>query len=104
MKKIVKPVETETATVEVIGDAIVAIAAGMKKLRSGKLNDRALVLLIKDACPAIGAKYRKRYITATEVRTVLAGIESLEASFIKRTSHDPRSGAEGLGVGAGGGE
>lgn len=41
----VKQDENKPVLVEVMAEAIVAISEGIKKLRSGPLNDRALILL-----------------------------------------------------------
>lgn len=87
MKKvIVKQVpekENEVPT-EVLADSIVAIAAGMKKLRSGRLSDRALFLLIQDAAPSVGGKYGKSALPVKTIKAVFEGIESLERSFLKK--------------------
>lgn len=71
--------------VEVIADSILKIAEGIKKLRSGPLNDRALVLLIVNACPSTtkGRFTQKKYPTAAEVKAVLAGIEGLSREYLK---------------------
>lgn len=75
--------EKEVPT-EVLADSIVAIAAGMKKLRSGRLSDRALFLLIQDASPNRGGKYAQSPIPVKTIRAVFEGIESLERSFLKK--------------------
>lgn len=69
---------------DVLADAILVIAAGVQKLRAGKLNDKALVLLIQHAAPAIGSKYQQRRVGAAEVRAVLDGMEGLEAAYLKK--------------------
>lgn len=71
-----KPDE-EIAT-EILATEIVAISQGIKRLRSGRLNDRALILLIQDAVSGT--------ITRTTVKAVLDGLESLEKQFIKPTA------------------
>jgi hypothetical protein len=65
---------------EIVADAIVQLAAGMRELRSGRLNDRALHLLICEACPSYG---NNRRIGMREVKAVLAGIEALERTFLR---------------------
>lgn len=65
----------ESAT-EIIADAIVAISDGIKRLRNGRLNDRALVMLIQSAAPG--------KVTVSDIRSVLAGIERLRSSFLRR--------------------
>lgn len=69
---------------EVLADSIVAIAAGMKKLRSGRLSDRALFLLIQDASPNLGGKYGRSPLPVKTIKAVFDGIESLERSFLKK--------------------
>jgi hypothetical protein len=61
---------------EVLADSIVAIAAGIKKLRAGRLNDRALYLLIQHAAP--GA------IAIREIKSVIEGMESLERVYLRK--------------------
>lgn len=46
--KIVVP-ETPERTAEVIADDIASIAEGVRKLRAGRLTDKALVLLLSEA-------------------------------------------------------
>jgi hypothetical protein len=77
----VKQNEDKQIPTEVLADSIVAISDGIKKLRQGRLNDKALVLLIQHAAPSLGYN---RKIGATEVRATLDGIESLEATFLKK--------------------
>lgn len=72
-----KPIPTE-----VIADSIVAISEGIKKLRSGRLNDKALLLLIQHASPQLLAPYRK--VGITEIKAVIEGMESLESTFLKK--------------------
>lgn len=88
MKK-VKVIQDEAKPIatEVIADAIVAISDGIKKLRSGRLNDKALFLLIQTASPARNNNYQK--VGIYEVRAVLEGIESLESTFLKKKNEMP---------------
>jgi hypothetical protein len=72
---VVKPDPNNPEPVEVIAAAIVAIYEGIKKLRAGPLNDRALLLLIQHATPG--------QVTAKQIRAVLNGIESLEEQYLK---------------------
>jgi hypothetical protein len=71
-------------TVEVLADAIVAIASGIKRLRSGRLNEKALVLLIQNAAPSSRSGYKSRKASMGEVEAVLAGIEALERTYLKK--------------------
>ena len=66
----VKVIEEAEVPTEVLASAIVTIAEGVKKLRSGRLSDRALFILIQDATPgSIGIR---------EIKAVLDGIENLK--------------------------
>lgn len=75
-KLAVKQPEGEEIATEVIADAIVAISDGMKRLRSGRLNDRALVLLIQHATG--------QSVSIRDIKAVLDGIEQLKASYIRK--------------------
>lgn len=66
---------------EILADSIVAIAQGVRKLREGRLNDRALLLLIQHAAPSNNGVV----LTQREVTAVLAGIENLEREYLKPT-------------------
>lgn len=69
------PPSEEIAT-EVIASAIVAISDGIKKLRSGRLNDRALFILIQNASPD--------QISQRDIKAVLSGIENLRSAYIRK--------------------
>lgn len=75
--------EKEVPT-EVIADAIVAMSAGIKNLRSGRLNDKALVLLIQHACESYYINGKLINISQRDVKIVLEAIEVLEARYIKK--------------------
>jgi hypothetical protein len=78
-KKIVvkqRPEKENEIPTEIMAESIKAIADGVIKLRSGRLNDRALFLLIKDAAP--------RNLTLADIRATLDGIASLEAAFLHK--------------------
>ncbi|CAN0152942.1 unnamed protein product [Phaeothamnion confervicola] len=65
--------------VEVLADSIKAISEGVRKLRAGRLNERALVLLIQHAAPSpTGSPLSQR-----AVKDVLAGIDALEREYLK---------------------
>lgn len=72
----VAQVEGAEVATEVLAESIVAISQGVKRLRAGKLNDRALILLIQDACTT--------RIGKDAIYNVLNGMESLEAAFIRK--------------------
>lgn len=64
----VKQDENKPVLVEVMAEAIVAISEGIKKLRSGPLNDRALILLIQNAAPNHGGAGGRNPLTKREER------------------------------------
>lgn len=74
----------EHVPIEVIADSIVAISEGIKKLRAGRLNDKALILLIVNSAPGYGGKYtQKKHVSAWQVKAVLDGLEGLEREYLK---------------------
>ena len=76
---VVQDQQDEIAT-EVLAREIVAISEGLKRLRAGRLNDRALVLLVQHATPAV----RSKAISRAVVVAVLQGIEQLAATYTKK--------------------
>lgn len=74
----VRVVEEAEVPVEVLASAIVTIADGMKKLRGGRINDRALFLLIQDACP--------QSIGLDKIRMVLDAIGDLREKYVRPRS------------------
>ena len=83
-KTIVKQNPEKELPTEVLAESILAISQGVKKLRAGRLTDRALLLLIQDAAPNVGGKFGTTKISMKEIRAVFEGIESLERAFIKK--------------------
>jgi hypothetical protein len=85
-KTTVKQPEDQTKEVptEVLATSIIAISEGMRKLRSGRLTDRALFLLLQDAAPSVGGRYGKTPVSMKEIKAVMAGLENLETAFIKK--------------------
>lgn len=77
----VKNDDEKPVPVEVLAESIKAISDGVKKLRSGPLNDKCLVLLIQHAAPSLSG-YNNR-VGACHIRAVLEGIESLEKTYLK---------------------
>lgn len=67
---------------EIIAAHIVAIADGIKRLRSGKLNDKALFLLIQQASPTQGGSGAR--IPISVIRDVFDGIDSLKATYLRQ--------------------
>lgn len=78
-KVVVKQDPEALVPTEVIADSIKMIAAGLHVMRSGRLNEKAVRLLIQHACPYD----RGKQISATTVKVVLDGIASLEATYLK---------------------
>lgn len=80
MRKELKVVQSkyEVLPTEVIAASIKEMSDGMKKLRSGKLNDRALVILI----------HKCSGVATDTVRRVIDGIENLEKEFLKPDKKD----------------
>lgn len=70
-------------TIEIMEKSIISISEGIKKLRSTRLNDKALFMLIVHAAPSYGT-YPKIKICVRDVQAVIEGIESLESKFIKK--------------------
>jgi hypothetical protein len=66
--------------VEVLAEAISAISRGTQKMLAGPLNEKAIVLLITHATPAV-AGWKP---SASTVRAVLRGMESLEREYLKK--------------------
>lgn len=83
-KVTVKQTPEKEIPTEVLADSIVAISSGLKKLRAGRLTDRALYLLVQDAAPSVGGKYGNSKLSMKEIRAVFEGVESLERAFLKK--------------------
>lgn len=85
MKKVVlKQNPDELIPTEILAESIVAISEGIRKLRQGRLNDRALFLLIQAAAPNVGGKYSHLPISIKEIKAVFEGIDALESMFLKK--------------------
>lgn len=82
MKVLVKQDEQKPVAVEVLAESIKTIAEGVRKLRTGPLNEKALVLLIQHAAPSFG-NYPPKKVSVSEIRAVLEGMESLERVYLK---------------------
>jgi hypothetical protein len=84
MKKvIVKQDEQKPVPVEVLAASIREIAQGVKKLREGPLNDKALVLLIQHNTRGCGS-YGSGKASTNDIRAVLESMETLEAAYLKK--------------------
>mgnify|MGYP001017011584 CR=1 FL=1 len=65
----------EEVSTEVIANAIVSISEGIERLRAGRLNDRALLLLIQHAASV--------KLPARDIKAVLDGIQGLREAYLK---------------------
>lgn len=74
-KVAIKQTEPEVPT-EIMADAIVAICQGVRKLRLGRLNDKALLLLIQNATPG--------NVPQRAIKAVLDGIDNLERMYLRK--------------------
>lgn len=79
----VKTNEENPEPVEIIADAIIKISDAFDKIKNGRLQRRALLLLIKDNCDQVGNGYRKKPIALGDVEKVLDSIEGLRKAYIK---------------------
>ncbi len=61
---------------EVIAQSIKEIADGMRKLRAGQMNERALLLLIQHSTPS--------RIGVSAILEVLNALDSLDRSYLKK--------------------
>lgn len=85
---VIKQNDEAPVPVEVLAESIKAISAGVKRLRNGKLKDDALFLLIQHAAPTVPKGHGRASTKPTirEIKAVLAGMESLEAAYLKKAS------------------
>ena len=81
IKHVVLKQDTEKPVpVEVLAESIKAISQGVRKLREGPLNDRALFLLIQHAAP----KLNYQAPSVAVIRSVLDGIDALEVEYLRK--------------------
>lgn len=73
---VITQLEEAPVPAEVLATAIVAMAEGMKKLRAGRLNDRAIILLVQNSMG-----YSKASLST--IKQVLDSIENLEKTYCK---------------------
>jgi len=80
-KAIVEQKQDQPIEVKIIAESIVVISEGIARLRKGMLNDRAIVLLIHDACSTdrMGKKPGK-----PEIRNILDTMESLSETYLRK--------------------
>ncbi len=82
--KVIKNKE-KPETVPVLAEAIVKISEAMEKLSNSDLNERAIIVLIIDACgTCIGSNtYNKRKPTRKEIKAILDGMRQLKTWYCK---------------------
>jgi hypothetical protein len=73
----VKPADVDPLPTEVLEGEIVALAEGVRKLREGRLNDKALLLLIQHATPS------HNRVTQGQIQSVLDAISNLDRIYLK---------------------
>lgn len=78
--KVIQDPENEI-TLEVMAKAITDISEGIKKLRSGRLNEKALLLLIQHSAPTKNGSQR---YGLNEIKDILSGIELLKITYLKK--------------------
>lgn len=66
---------TEEIPTEILAQSIVDLAAGIRKIMSGRLTEKALLLLIQNACPG--------EVAMKDIKAVFAGLDELEKLYIK---------------------
>lgn len=82
MKKVnVKQQPNEEIAVDVLAKEIVEISESIRRLRSGKLKDKALYLLIQHSTGGVGHGYQK--VPIAVIKAVFDGAENLAKDFLK---------------------
>lgn len=76
MATVQEKAELTVQQIDALADAIDDIAAAMARIRSGKLNDRALLLLISDASG----------VPKGDVQRVIDGMAEIKFRFRRRNS------------------
>jgi hypothetical protein len=79
--KVIQNPENEVP-LEVLATSIKDIAEGIRKLRSGPLNEKGLLLLIQHSAPT-KSRMGQRYGIG-EIKDILDGIESLPETYLKK--------------------
>lgn len=91
-KKIAQVVDDVGITTAVMASEIQSIGKAVRRLRAGKINEDALVLLIQHAAPTVrrpGSGYGKAAVTIKAIRAVLDGMENLEKAWLKKKPQTP---------------
>lgn len=80
------PDPKEEVPIEVLATSIRAIAAGVKALRKGPLNEKTLLLLISQNCHKknrFGNRTSKVKVSPATIKTVLDAMEDLQRAYLK---------------------
>lgn len=83
---VIKQDEKNPVPIEVLATSIRAIAAGIKTIRRGPLDERALLILIAENCRMKKRKYGRlvrAQISPGTIKSVLDSLESLQAAYLK---------------------
>jgi len=82
-------------TLEELQEQVAAISAAVSELRASGISERALLILIQQAAPALrGARYGSyKKVPIRTIRAVLDGIEDL-SSFLTTDNDDEESSEE----------
>lgn len=78
-EKTLKIINDDDVPVEILAENIQAISEGMTKLRSGRLNERALLVLLRDATN----------LPMKDIRYVLNALDQLESLYLKPKPKQP---------------
>ncbi len=70
----VKQLPEQKIPVEIMAESIKEISDGIKKMRSGKLTDRAIILLIHDHCN----------VSFKDIKSVMDSMQELSSIYLKK--------------------
>jgi predicted transcriptional regulator len=70
---------------EVVADEIKSISEGVRKLLSGKLNKRAIVVLIQESAPQMRSGYTYKKISKTEIDAILENMSNLDKYYLNKS-------------------
>lgn len=79
----IKKNEEKPESREILAEAIVKISGALEELSKSGLNEHAIIVLLNDACPAVGSGYDKRKPTKKEIKAVLDSLKRLRAWYCK---------------------
>lgn len=80
--KVVKNEENPEPT-QVLAEAIIKISEAFNELRNSDLNEEAIIVLIVDSCPPVGAGTQRKRISKPTVRAVLKTIRELKGRYCR---------------------